>query len=240
MVNAPRQATSSLAPIVASERVASELRSLILSGELLPGTRIRQEQIAAQLNASRLPVREALRMLESEGLVTLRANSGAWVSRLDLQECHALYLIRERVEPLALAASIPFLTSRDHAELEALQKDIEHATDTETFLLLDRELHKLTYSGCPTELLASMVTRFWNTTQHYRRAYIRITGTERQWVVNSEHRLLIDAIKRRNTGDAERILSGHIRRTREELEHHPEVFDSGDLVENGYPASRRY
>lgn len=236
----PRLRESSLAPIVASERVAHELRSLILSGELPPGTRIRQEQVAAQLNASRLPVREALRMLESEGLVTLRANSGAWVSRLDLQECQALYMIRERVEPLALVESIPFLDSGDHAKLEALQLDIENAADSETFLLLDRELHKLTYSACPTELLTSMVTRFWNTTQHYRRAYIRITGTERQWVVNSEHRLLIDAIKRRNTGDAERILSGHIKRTREELEHHPELFNSENSVDNDYPTSRRY
>ena len=213
---------------------------MILSGELPPGTRIRQEQIAAQLGASRLPVREALRILESEGLATLRSNSGAWVSRLDQQECQALYMIRERVEPLALAESIPFLTARDHAELEGLQTDIEHAADVESFLTLDRDLHKLTYSACPIGLLTSMVTRFWNTTQHYRRAYLGLTGTDRQWVINSEHRLLIDAIKRRNNVDAERILSGHIRRTREELEHHPEVFDSKNIIDDDYPTNRRY
>ena len=237
---APRPMKVPGASIVASERVANELRSLILSGELPPGTRIRQEQIATQLGASRLPVREALRMLESEGLATLRANSGAWVSRLDQQECQALYMIRERVEPLALAESIPYLTRRDHAEIEELQTDIEHVADVESFLALDRDLHKLTYSACPIDLLTFMVTRFWNTTQHYRRAYLSITGTERRWVVNSEHRLLIDAIKRRNSVNAERILSGHIRRTREELEHHPEVFDSENVINDDYPTNRRY
>ena len=235
-----RTAPSAVPPTVASERVAGELRTMILSGELPPGTRIRQEEIAAQLGASRLPVREALRMLESEGLTTLRANSGAWVSKLDLQECEALYKIRERVEPLALAESIPHLTVREHSELDRLQTNIEYASDVESFLVLDRELHRLTYSACPIDLLTSMVTRFWNTTQHYRRAYLHITGQQRQWVVNSEHRLLIDAIKRRDAVDAERILSGHIRRTRVELEHHPELFDTSANIDDDYPDSRRY
>ena len=119
-----RTAPSAVPPTVASERVAGELRTMILSGELPPGTRIRQEEIAAQLGASRLPAREALSMLESEGLTTLRANSGAWVSKLDLQECEALYKTRERVEPLALAESIPHLTVREHSELDRLQTEI--------------------------------------------------------------------------------------------------------------------
>lgn len=213
-------------PAVASERVAAALRSMILSGELPPGTRIRQEDLAAQLGASRLPVREALRMLESEGLTTLRANSGAWVAELDFQEFQALYMIRERVEPLALVESIPHLSAREHEELDRLQTEIEGVKEVEDFLVLDRELHRLTYSACPIELLTAMTTRFWNTTQHYRRAYLNITGRRRQWVVNAEHRLLIDAIKRRDPADSERILAGHIRRTRVELENHPELFDS--------------
>ena len=88
---------------VASHRIAAHIREDILSGRLLPGVRIRQEEIAERLGASRLPVREALRMLESEGLVELKANSGAWVSSMDMQECDFVYRIRERIEPMALA-----------------------------------------------------------------------------------------------------------------------------------------
>ncbi len=69
-----------------------------------------------------------------------------------------------------------------------------------------------------------MVTRLWNSTQHYRRAYVALGGRNRMWVVNSEHRLILDAVVRRDEADAERFLEGHIRRTRIELGHHPEVF----------------
>ena len=69
-----------------SRRVANELRAEILGGRMPPGTRIRQEEIAAQLGASRVPVREALRILEADGLVTLVANTGAWVSTISLAE----------------------------------------------------------------------------------------------------------------------------------------------------------
>ena len=59
----------------------------------------------------------------------------------------------------------------------------------------------------------SMVTRLWNSTQHYRRAFVALRGPGRMWVVNAEHRLILDAIERRDPTDAERYLSGHIRRT---------------------------
>ena len=80
----------------ASQRIADELSQRILDGDLAPGTRIRQEQIAEEFGVSRLPIREALRILESHGLVTLVASSGAWVSSMNLAECQETYLIRER------------------------------------------------------------------------------------------------------------------------------------------------
>jgi DNA-binding GntR family transcriptional regulator len=94
---------------VASDRIADALRAAILDGSYLPGTRIRQEDVAARSGASRIPVREAFRLLASEGLVTLVANTGAWVTRLSLAECVETYLIRERLEPLLLRASLPIL-----------------------------------------------------------------------------------------------------------------------------------
>src|SRR5215470_160530 len=94
---------------VASHRIADDLRTAILNGSYLPGERIRQEDIAARSGASRIPVCEALRMLDAEGLVTLVANSGAWVTKLTFEECVETYLIRERLEPLLLRISMPLL-----------------------------------------------------------------------------------------------------------------------------------
>ena len=210
---------------VASHRIAEHLREQILSGALAPGARIRQEQVASALGASRLPVREALHILQSQGLVDIRANSGAWVSQMDLDECQLTYKMRERLETLALAESIPNLTPATLEQLDQLQERIEANNDLAEFLRLDRQLHLLTYAGNPYKELSELIERLWNTTQPYRRAYVQQSGHVRDWVINAEHRLLLDAIRRSDTQDAERILAGHIRRTRlallPVLEHHP-------------------
>ncbi|WP_329387544.1 GntR family transcriptional regulator [Streptomyces sp. NBC_01716] len=210
--------------MVASQRVADTLRKRILSGALTPGTRIMQEEVAESLGSSRLPVREALRILAAEGLVVIKPNSGAWVSKMDLAECQATYKLRERVEPLALTESLPNLTSEDFARLDEIQSEIESNQDVDHFLALDAELHLITYSGCRNDQLLTMVRRFWNTTQHYRRAYARLINPSGYQLINHEHRLIIEAIKRGDPVDAERFLEGHIRRTRLALSRHPELF----------------
>ena len=214
-----------IVPAAASQRVADYLREAILRGDIRPGEHVRQEDVAGRLGASRLPVREALRMLEAEGLVEHEANKGARVPRLDMHEVDVIYQMRERLEPLALAESIPRVTEPEVQRLRDIQEQIEADGDVGRFLELDREFHLLTYTGCQIEQLTSMVTRLWNSTQHYRRAFVSLSGPGRMWVINAEHRLLLDAIERRDTTDAERYLSGHIRRTRVELNKHPEVFD---------------
>jgi DNA-binding GntR family transcriptional regulator len=207
-----------------SERIAAHLRDAILSGEIPPGSRIRQEEIAERLGTSRLPVREALRMLETEGLTQLEANKSARVPALDRDELDIVYEMRERIETLALRLSLPHLTAQQESELYRIQDEIEANDDVGTFLDLDRRFHLGTYAGCPSGELLTTVTRLWNSTQHFRRAFMLIGGAERRWFVNAEHRLLLDAITRRDSVDCERYLAGHIRRTRIQLAQHPEIF----------------
>ncbi len=207
-----------------SERVTNEIRDLILDGELSPGERIGQEALADRFGTSRIPVREALRQLESEGLVSLVPNSGASVSKLDLDECLEIYKIRELLEPLALSESIPNLTDADIEELEQAALAIEKADKSEDFLRLDRDFHLSSYRGAKTMRLRSLVENYWNTTQHYRRAYIGLIWPTGNWIIYYEHRLLVEAIKRRDTLEAGRILASHIRRTRLQLQQHAEIF----------------
>jgi DNA-binding GntR family transcriptional regulator len=213
-------------PEAASGRVAAALRSEILDGTIPPGTRIRQEEVAERLGASRLPVREALRMLTAEGLIVIESNRGARVPVLDRDEVAVLYRMRERIEPLALIESMSRLTEGDLEAIAAIQDRIERIEDIREFLELDREFHFATYSGCAIDHLQDTVVRMWNATQHYRRAFMELAGPQRRWIVNAEHNLLIDALRRRDAVDAERYLVGHIRRTRRELVAHPEVFDT--------------
>jgi DNA-binding GntR family transcriptional regulator len=135
-----------------------------------------------------------------------------------------MYQIRERVEPLLLRSSIPNLTTEHLEKLHELVRQLEESEDVEIFLQFDREFHLLSYTGASTALLGDMVQRLWNTTQHYRRAYSRLLAIEGFKSAHYEHHLLLAAISRGDTEDAERILYGHIRRTRLELANHPEVF----------------
>ncbi|MDP5226727.1 MULTISPECIES: GntR family transcriptional regulator [Arthrobacter] len=211
-------------PTVASVRIAQALHESILRGELKPGERIRQEEIAAEFGASRLPVREALRLLAADGLVTMVANTGAWVAQLNLREATEIYKIRERIEPLALAESMPRLTEADIDQISGLADAIDGVEDTDSFLRLDREFHLATYRRADMPALEAMVLRYWNTTQHYRRAYYELPGSGGHWTIHYEHKLLVDAIRRRDTDEGERILRSHIRRTRLALAEHPEIF----------------
>jgi DNA-binding GntR family transcriptional regulator len=213
-------------PGVASTRIADALRAEILDGSYLPGERIRQEDVAARSGASRIPVREALRMLHAEGLVTLVANSGAWVTRLTLAECAELYQIRERLEPLLLRASMPGLEPRAVDRLADLADAMEGAgTDVDAFLRADREFHLASYAGARPGETREIIGRLWNTTQHYRREFTRLAAHQaRLSATHLEHRLLLDCVRREDADDAERVLVMHVRRTRLELSRHPEIF----------------
>ena len=129
-----------------SARIADEIRSAVLSGEMRPGMRIRQELLAAKFGASRIPVREALKQLENEGLVVLAPNRGAWIADVNSEESIEVYKIREVVEPLAIFESVPNLTDADIAALDAMVSELERSTTLEGYIQLDREFHLRTYS----------------------------------------------------------------------------------------------
>ena len=125
-----------------SQQIANSLKEEILSGKFPPGVRILQEDIAEKFGASRSPVREALRILEAEGLINLVAHTGAWISRLSLAECEEMYQLRERIEPLLLRLSIPQISTSVISELQDLATQMEATKDVETFLKLDRQFQK--------------------------------------------------------------------------------------------------
>lgn len=211
------------APMV--QQVADYLRESIYSGELRPGSALRQEAIAARLGVSRLPVREALRQLESEGLVVARPNSGAKVALLDFAEYADIYKVRERVEPLVLAESIPNMTDEQKQETGELLRELESLVDDPpAFLATDRMFHLSCYAGA-SPFLVKTVEGFWNTTQRYRRLLLATySAVDYEWT-NWEHRLIYDCILTGNTRAGEDVIRMHIERTRLHLGAHRELFD---------------
>ncbi len=211
----------------AGARIAAALRSRIISGDIHPGTRMRQEDIADEYGASRVPVREAIRQLEYEGLVKIVARSGAWVARLTLAECEEVYQMRERLEPLLLRYSAPHLSAAAVAHLADLADRIrEVGYDTDAFLALDREFHLASYAAADAAQLPALIHKLWNTTAPYRRAYVATWDAESRRIADEEHHLIVAAIRDQDLDDAERVLAAHIRRTRRQVAKHPHIFES--------------
>jgi DNA-binding GntR family transcriptional regulator len=209
----------------AGARIADRVREGIVGGTFPPGTRIRQEDLAEQFGASRVPVREAIRQLEYEGLVTVVPNSGAWVSRLTLAECEEVYRMRERLEPLLLGYSAPLLTPEEVAGLGSLARRISDVgADTDAFLALDAEFHLRSYRAARTAHLGELVGRLWNITAPYRRAYVASWAEDSRRIAHEEHHLIVAALQDGDAEEAERVLAGHIRRTRRQLARTPDIF----------------
>ncbi len=209
---------------VLSHSIAADLKGEILAGRYPPKARIRQEELAKRYGTSRIPIREALRHLESEGLVVLIPNSGAWIAKVDVKECVEIYKIRECIEPLALSESVVRMDGGTIERLAQLCDQIEATKEVEDFLKLDREFHLFSYAAGTMPTLFSMIERFWNTTQHYRRAYSHIVGESGQWIIHHEHRLIMEAIRRRDRVDCKHLLKVHIRRTRRQIQTHENAF----------------
>lgn len=213
-----------------SHKIASNLRQAILAGDYSPGERLVQEDIAERFSGSRIPVREALKDLESEGLVTFVANAGARVADLSLAECVEVYQMRERIEPLLLRYSAEGLDRDTLQHLQAIATAMESESDPDVFIELDRTFHLSMYAGAETTVLGDLVVKLWNKTQPYRRAYTRrVDGSQRE-VFHDEHRMLLRALVDGDLDLAENLLAVHIRRTRQHLERHPEVFSDTNIT----------
>jgi DNA-binding GntR family transcriptional regulator len=227
----------SRAGAVLSQQIADSVRGSILSGELIPGERIRQEELAAEFGASRFPVREALRILEQRGLVTLAANRGAWVTRLTAAQCAELYQIREQLEPVLLADSIPNLTQPVIAEIAGVLDQLQAVgtLPAARYLDLDTRFHLLTYAGSGMDSVRATVERLLETTLYYRRAYhdLVTAADDRNWILEYDHRLILDAIQRGDAFEGRTMMALHTRRARLALAEHPEIFRAADSAPRG-------
>jgi DNA-binding GntR family transcriptional regulator len=219
-----------------SARIADEIRSAVLSGEMHPGMRVRQELLAAKFGASRIPVREALKQLENEGLVTLAPNRGAWIADVNSDESVEIYKIREVVEPLAIFESVPHLTNADIASLTAMVHELERVGTVEEYIQLDRAFHLKTYSRAPMPQLLAMIERFWNSTQHFRRQFVKESlAKDGLPFSDPQHLLLLDAISVRDVEAARSVIHLHIRRTRLQIQ----GMDLGNRRSHLIPSRRR-
>ncbi|NUP52459.1 MAG: GntR family transcriptional regulator [Catenulispora sp.] len=197
-VHVPESATR---PPTAQQFVLAEVRRAITSGELRPGAAIRQEALAERLEVSRVPLREALKTLEGEGLVVYRAHRGYRVAELSMADLREVYRLRELLEAEAIRAAVLLLTDAVFADLEAAQAVVEKAADegaVEEMARANRRFHFTLFEAAGMPRLVRIIGTLWDSTDAYRSLYY--AGEENRRHVVAEHRAALAALR---AGDAE-------------------------------------
>ena len=194
-------------------KVANVLRQEILNGNIEPGERLVQEELATTLGVSRMPIREALRILEAEGLVELQPHRGAVVRSLGMEDVEEIYALRALLEEVATRKSVDKLTEEEIARLEQLTQIMKKSEGSEEFVNANIEFHSLLMKHCPWERLNTMIEKLWN-------GFPQQTPTmlpRQMEFSNQEHDEILKAVKNRDSKRASQLIAKHIKRTGESL-----------------------
>ncbi|MGW1679425.1 GntR family transcriptional regulator [Saccharopolyspora sp. NPDC002376] len=190
-------------------RAVEQIRQMMRSQELLPGQPLRQEALAERLGVSRVPVREALKALEAEGVVRHQPNVGYTVTRLSSEELRQAYLMRGALEAVVLR-ELPRLSTAQIVELSELNDQIAQAADEVDVLRmteLNHDFHFVIFRASGLRLVVDEIERIWKMTEAYRSVYL-YDETARRRIVR-EHRQLINALRRGHTEKAIGIMDSH-------------------------------
>ncbi len=185
----------------------AELRRAILTGRLEPGQRIRQDEVAAMLSVSRMPIREALRALAQEGLVVLQPHRGALVSPLTVEELEGIYAARRGLEALVGRLAAERMTAPVLDGMRAMVQRLSELADREEqdeFLRVERDYHALCYSASGRARLCHQVNDLRERAERYLRLVFDSPTRFRESLQAQEG--LYRACQARDGAEAERVL----------------------------------
>jgi DNA-binding GntR family transcriptional regulator len=203
-----------------TEAVYDEVASRILDGTLEPGSLVNQEALAAELGVSITPLREALRRLEAEGLVHLQAHRTLTVAPLSALEVRELYAVRLRLDPYAAGEATVHARPETLDAIDALA-DRDTETTTRARLRANREFHRAIYRASGNGTLADLLDRLWDQTDRYRLLALQDEQHERS--AELEHRRIAAALRARDRGLVEELMSRHVEATLRLVERHADV-----------------
>lgn len=193
------------------EDLVSRLRDMIVEGSLEPATHLAERELCEQFGVSRTPMREALKALASEGLLTLLPNRGAVVAALGLKDVDDVVQVIDALEGMAALDCCARVTDAEIAELEAMQQEMERhyrARRLMAYFKVNQAIHErfVELAGNPvaTALYRSLLARI----RRYR--FVGNRKGERWGRALAEHRELLDAIRDRNGERLKRLLHAHL------------------------------
>jgi GntR family transcriptional regulator, rspAB operon transcriptional repressor len=200
-----------------SDQVYERLKEKILLGEIEPGERLMQNQVAESLNASRTPVREAFRRLEQDGLVERVPQGGVRITRLDLETIQNVFGIRKVLEAYAVELACDRITGEEISALKRLMSqaretlkssDLDLETKMKKLFDLNSEFHDTIYRAAGNSFLLGIISNLRNIVRRMRYLGLRVDSTWAQ--VWDEHSKLIECLEQKEKESATRLIQDHL------------------------------
>jgi DNA-binding GntR family transcriptional regulator len=200
------------------EGVYQVVREAIVEGDLVPGQRLAEQQLAEELGVSRTPVREALRRLALEGFVVMVPRRGAYVAGMSLKDMNDVFELRMALEGLGAYLAAQRITPQEQTALREVLGQLEAATiadDKEQVISMDTRFHTLIYTASRNRRLIQIVGNLADQIQGFRLESLFAPGRLKDTM--KEHRRLIAAIERRDANKARRLAEEHVRQAEASL-----------------------
>ncbi|WP_277585704.1 GntR family transcriptional regulator [Psychrobacillus antarcticus] len=189
-------------------KVCRVIRQAILNGELQPGQRLVQDELANSIGVSRMPIREAFKQLETEGLIIIEPHKGAFVRTFSIDEVQEIYYLRSIFEKEAVKDSVENMNGSVISRLEELVEEMGKTSNIEDFVKINIQFHSELMSCCQMNKLKSFIENLWSGfPQHTPYLLPNQIGTS-----NSEHREILKAVKENDSLKAGDLISQHISR----------------------------
>ena len=210
--------------------VFNTLRQAILKGELAPGERLMEIQLAEKLGVSRTPIREAIRKLELEGLVLMIPRKGAEVAKISAKSLRDVLEVRRSLEELAIELACERMSEEALEELTLAQQKFKRAITSGNAMEMaetDEHFHEIIFQGTENERLTQILNNLREQMYRYRLEYIK--DADKRQVLIVEHENILAALKSRNIAQAKNAMREHIdnqeitvsRNIKEQEEVHP-------------------
>ena len=188
-------------------QISKTLASRIIAGEIEAGSRLRQDHIAEEFGASHVPVREAFRRLESQGLVVSEPRKGARVAGFSLEEVREVAEMRAALEGLALRNAVPHLTKSILDQAEEANRAGDHARDVQAWEEANRRFHRIILTPCGMPRLLKTIDDL-----HAASARFLFSGWRAEWEAptDRDHRAILDALRSGQGEMAASVLARHV------------------------------
>ena len=198
------------------EIVYEELKMQILTGKITPGMRMMEVELAESMGVSRTPIREAIKKLEKEGLVTIEPRKGAYASQLSVKDMVDILEVRQDMEGLAASLASYRMVPKQMRELEtisiAYNKAVEEGNMAD-MIKYDTEFHNLIIESCNNNILMTMITQLEELVLRFR--YVYYDNIKRAEKMPSEHSMIMEAIKDGRADAARASAEMHIERIKD-------------------------